>query len=361
MHVTLTEYRQFFRRDFNFFFGDCAVRSRRIFVFVVEPELTDAQVEEEEQGGYDPSLRRKGIYTLIRDAEAGKRWSGKYQYGWQAIITGAATQPVNQSVNVERFTVFPSMEHRVYVTGSGPAYEDSVITSLSEDQAARQRGQFTRGAINRLKPVDGFLYACGGGRTIAKRLGKGEWQSMTQDIPAAGDEGMNVGDAGFRDLDSFGESDIYAVGGHGDVWHFDGQAWRRVAFPSNEVLNSVCCGGDGNVYISGYEGVTWMGRGDTWQKIHRGGISQGFRDMVWYEDKVWCTSDYGLWTIENGKVSTADVPPDVSACSGHLSVGDGVLLLAGLYGAVFREAGQWETIVLFSSMAALSALDEGET
>lgn len=360
MLATLDEYRTFFRRDFNFFFRDCVVRSRRIFVFITEPELTDAQVEEEEQGGYDPGLRRKGIYTLIRDAEPGKRWSGKYQYGWQTIITGAATQPLNQSLNVESFAVFPSMDHRVYVTGSGPAYEDAPITSLSADDADRKRGHFTRGSINRLKSIGGFLYACGGGRTLAKRIGKSDWISFTQDIPSPISQGVKSGDAGFVDFDGFSESDIYAAGGHGDVWHFDGQSWRQVAFPSNEVLNSVCCGDDGNVYISGYEGVTWMGRGDTWRKIHHGGISLGFRDMVWYEDKVWCTSDYGLWTIENGKLSTADVPPEVRACSGHLSVGDGVLLLAGLYGAVFREAGQWETIIFFTTMEALLTLDEGE-
>jgi hypothetical protein len=41
-------------------------------------------------------------------------------------------------------------------------------------------------------------------------------------------------------------------------------------------------------------------------------------------------------------------------------VGDGVLLLAGLYGAVFKENGQWHEIVLFNTMEKLLALEEEE-
>jgi hypothetical protein len=85
-----------------------------------------------------------------------------------------------------------------------------------------------------------------------------------------------------------------------------------------------------------------------------------FRDMVWYEDRGWCTSDYGLWTIHKGKIGRPEVPATVSACSGNLSVGDGVLLLAGLYGAVFKEDGQWNEIVIFDTMEKLLALEEKE-
>lgn len=339
MLITMDEYRECLRKDYSFFFRGCAVRERRAFVFLTEPSLSDAQVEEEEKKKWDPSLRPKAAVTYVIHFPAGQQWSAQYFHEWKDMIVGAAQQPLNQAVYAESFAPFPSMERRVFVSGSGPAHEDGVITSLSKDPQQQEKGHFARGAIMRFRAVNGFLYACGGGRAMAKRLGKGHWQSFTQEIPSAGADGVPVGNAGFKDFDAWDENDVYAVGGHGDVWHFDGSAWRQVAFPSNEVLNSVCCGDDGNVYISGYEGVTWMGRGDTWRKIHNGGISLGFRDMVWYEDKVWCTSDYGLWTIENGRVRSADVPPEVSACSGHLAVGDGILLLAGLSAQPFeREA-----------------------
>jgi hypothetical protein len=68
------------------------------------------------------------------------------------------------------------------------------------------------------------------------------------------------------------------------------------------------CGGDGNVYVSCYEGLTFTGRGNRWKKIYDGGISLGFKDMVWHEGKAWCTNDNGVWTIEDGKLTWAKSP-----------------------------------------------------
>ncbi|MDH0895916.1 MULTISPECIES: hypothetical protein [unclassified Pseudomonas] len=350
MLITLDEYKKFLKSTF---FRDCSVRDKNIFVFITEPDLTDEQIEEEEANGYDPSLRLKQVATFFKDQAVGTQWGWSPLVGWESTITGAAQKPLNQSINGEQFAVFPSMESRVFVTGSGPAYQDKSLTA--------SKGDFLRGALLRLKTINGWLYACGGGRSFAKRLDKGTWQSFSEAIPTLENEGENGIYSGFRDFDGFNEQDIYAAGGNGDVWHFDGNRWTPIAFPTNEPLQSVCCGGDGNVYISGYEGLTFMGRGERWKQIHRGGISLGFRDMVWYEDRVWCTSDYGVWTIHNGRVERAKLPDDIGSCAGHLYTGDGVLLLAGLGGAAFKENGQWHSIVSFPVMERLLELDQASS
>ncbi|MNF88094.1 hypothetical protein D3C84_705800 [compost metagenome] len=157
--------------------------------------------------------------------------------------------------------------------------------------------------------------------------------------------------AGFESLDGFSRSDVYAAGGKGDVWHFNGQQWRRIDFPSNLAIETVCCGGDGRVYISGYEGHTFVGRGDTWKKIRtREDISLAFKDMVWYEDRVWCTNDYGVWWIVGDQLVKANIPAFAQISAGHLSARDGVLLLAGFYGAAYLENGQWHQIFSYSEM-----------
>ena len=240
--------------------------------------------------------------------------------------------------------------------GSGSAYGDKPLSSFGLSQKNGADGNFKRGHIARLKALDGYLYACGGGRAIGKRIDKGQWQSFSQLIPDGYDEGNHTS---FHDFDGWGENDIYAVGGLGDVWHFNGQDWRHIPFPSNFPTSAVCCGGDGNVYIATYNGF-FMGRDNHWKNIGGIGTDLPIKDMVWYEDQVWCTNDYGLWTITNGQVRRADVPSEVSACAGNLSVGEGVLLLAGLYGAVFKENGEWQTIVHFSVMQTLIALEKSE-
>jgi hypothetical protein len=352
MLITLDEYKKGFHQwDMTFWCRDCVVRNKDIFVFVTEPSLTDEQVKEEEENGWSSDLRPKGIMIYIRYKDIGKQWSGGYHQNWAPMVIGASQKPASHSVSIERIAVYPSFDRRCFVTGSGPAYEDVPL-------AGAKRGDFARGHIAKLKPLEGHLYACGGNRSFGKRLGKGQWQSFSQDIPYP--EKSSGTWYGFDDFDGWSETDIYAAGGEGDVWHYDGREWRQIPFPSNLPLNSVCCGGDGNVYISGYGGDTFVGRGDRWKMIRGGGMSLPFRDMVWYEDRVWCTSDYGLWTIHNGRIARPNVPATVSGCCGNLSVGDGVLLLAGLCGAVFKENGQWHEIVLFSTMEKLLALEEAE-
>ncbi|WP_220815173.1 hypothetical protein [Pseudomonas paralcaligenes] len=357
MQVTLETYKRIFSWKYKFWFRDCVVRNKDVFVFVMEPSYTDEQVREEEENDWDSSLRIKAVFTFVRTFEPDKQWGGTFLQNWQSIIIGAAQKPLNQSINIERVSTYPSFDHKCFVTGSGPAYEDKPLTSFHLSKQNGADGNFLRGHLSKLKALDGYLYACGGGRAIGKRLDKGQWQSLSQFIPDGYDEGNHTS---FDDFDGWNESDIYAVGGLGDVWHFNGQLWRQIPFPSNYPLSAVCCGGDGSVYIAAHNGI-FMGRDNHWKNIGSIGTDLPIKDMVWYEDKVWCTNDYGLWTISNGRVARADVPDEVSACSGNLSVGDGVLLVAGLYGAVFKENGRWQTIIHFSVMEQLLELERSES
>ena len=332
---------------------DCAIRSKDIFMFLGSEILTDDEIIEYEEGDYDLSTRPKKIITFLRNGdETGKQWFQSHLIGWYTSRIGATNKPKSHSITIAR----DDMINRVYTTGSGPAYEDCPITHYMD-------GGISRGPIERLKTIGGWLYFCGGRRNVGKRIDKGQWQSITESMPVlnTGDTIRNITESGFSDIDGFSESDIYAAGGHGDVWNFNGTEWKPIPFPSNQTLESLCCGGDGNVYISGYQGLTYMGRGDNWKKINDGGINLGWRDMVWHGDRVWCTNDYGVWTIHNGIVSRADLPSEISTCAGHLYVNDGVMLLAGANGAAFCEDGKWTLLFNTFTMDKLLEISQHES
>jgi len=185
---------------------------------------------------------------------------------------------------------------------------------------------------------------------FGKRLGKNQWWTNLNGLDH---DKENFLAEGFSDLDGFCESDIYAAGGKGDVWRFDGSRWRQIAFPTNTYVNTVCCGGDGNVYISCYEGLTFVGRGNRWKEIRGlGRVYLGFKDMVWHSGQAWCTSENGIWRIRNASewVSDNDLATEVRVCSGNMYVNDGVLLVAGMGGAAFLENDQWQVIFLRGHM-----------
>jgi hypothetical protein len=146
-------------------------------------------------------------------------------------------------------------------------------------------------------------------------------------------------------MDAFSESDMYAVGGHGDVWHYDGKRWTQMGFPSNVQLGTVTCAGDGNVYISGEGGSLWVGQKSTWKSVYKGSSSILWNDVLWFDDKLWLSSDY-QFRIWNGK----DLEPVMHEgkavpMNGHMDAYDGLLAIASSEYVMTYDGKVWKTIV----------------
>ncbi len=318
--------------DFDYSFKgyqivDCAVRRDDIFYFSLAEDYTKRP---DWTGGEGPSYNSlmHRVVCYARNLAPDERCTHEQLKGFSHILAGVSEVPKQQFVGSDN-------DGNIYVLGSGDDEIEQPLINGSENGIAR-------GAITRLRTIEGVLYVAGTGRSVGYREGKNKWVSLTQ--------GMNYtyksdrSTAGFRDIDGFSRSDIYCVGGQGDVWKFDGEGWSRVHFPSNIHLHSVCCAGDGFVYVTGYGGTTFKGRDNKWTKIFDASLSLPFKRMVWYRGKVWCTNDYGLWTIENDKLQVADVGDDVKVASGYMSVKGDTLLVGGYNGAAYCHAGKWMTI-----------------
>ncbi|MCU7850389.1 MAG: hypothetical protein KZQ89_20895 [Candidatus Thiodiazotropha sp. (ex Lucinoma kastoroae)] len=211
---------------------------------------------------------------------------------------------------------------------------------------------------NRLKCINGFTYSVGPGRNIYKRTAVGQWELFRNGLPDSKEDiwqGYNKmptsrqlelsATLGFNDMDAFSESDMYAVGGHGDVWHYDGKQWRQMGFPSNVKLATVTCAGDGKVYISGEGGSLWVGGQSTWKNIYKGTSTVLWNDVLWFEDKLWLASDY-QFRIWNGKaLETVTHNGAQVSISGNMDVFDGVLAIASLNTVMTFDGQEWRTIV----------------
>jgi hypothetical protein len=233
------------------------------------------------------------------------------------------------------------------------AWENEIAVRLETPaiDTSWQEGK-RRAGIPRIKRVNGRIYAVCLARLLLERRGPRQWVEFPglERPKELLDKGTYPLAFGFTDLDAFGESDVYAVGGRGDVWHYDGKLWKRCDFPSNESLETVCCGGDGNVYISGNMGSLWVGRGDTWKKLADGNYNVSFNDTVWFAGRLWCANDYGLFDLGNKGFEPAQVPNDTQLTARRLDVSpDGTRLLsAGNHGASVFDGKEWQ--LLFSDL-----------
>ena len=194
---------------------------------------------------------------------------------------------------------------------------------------------------NRLKCIDGFTFAVCYPREIYKRVAVGKWEPLGA-IPCAEKE---LNQAGFNDMDAFSESDMYAVGGHGDVWHFDGHQWCQMGFPSNVQLATVTCAGDGNVYISGEGGSLWVGQKSTWKRVYKGESSLLWNDVLWFDNKLWLASDY-QFRVWNGKDrERVTHNGEIVSMNGHMDAHDGILAIANASFVMTFNGQEWRTVV----------------
>jgi hypothetical protein len=299
---------------------DCVVRSRHVFYFVAMSDYDTNDVPPPDE------QRTTRIIVYFASEPEPDRWKKASFSGFNGLLAGAALYPKEQFIGVDG-------DGRVLSMGSG--------VSEMERRIPRGRNGPQRGGVRKLRTFDRYTYVSTGYRGLGRREDKDRWVTLCSTLQFDPDPDVSSDEYGFDDFDAFDVNDIYCVGGKGDVWHFDGRSFRQLDFPSNMYLESVCCAGDGSVYIGAQNGSIFKGRGDTWRLLHRDNLVLPFRDMVWYQDRVYCTSDHGLWEIKDDTLRTASVPEAIKVCSGNLSVADGVMLLAGAFGAAYHDGSGW--------------------
>ena len=160
-----------------------------------------------------------------------------------------------------------------------------------------------------------------------------------------GPRGERIEAVGFNDLDAFSDNDMYAVGGHGDVWHFDGNTWTQMAFPSNMQLATVTCAGDGKVYVSGEGGSLWVGQRSTWELLYEGSSSVLWNDVLWFDGRLWLASDYQLRTLNGRTLAAVEHEGEAVPAFGHMDARDGLLAVASPWSVMTFDGKTWRTIV----------------
>ncbi|MDQ1814462.1 hypothetical protein RBA41_14215 [Massilia sp. CCM 9210] len=215
------------------------------------------------------------------------------------------------------------------------------------------------GIITRVVSAAGQVYALGDYRRIYRRIGFEQWIELGKEgkgVPLPSDIATTKIDdtsLGFSDMSAFASNDMYAVGGKGDVWRFDGIKWHACPIPTNANLKTVCCAADGVVYITEMNGSVWAGRTDKWKRIAESNIAWGHQpvDSAWFNNRLYLGGQEGLWTIdykEKCLVPLQDIEADApnATNSGRLDLcPDGEFLLtAGPHGACINDGTGWRRL-----------------
>lgn len=313
MLITQEEYNLIFK---GFYINGVAIRDTGYIYFTIREMNPDIDPVFEEH------LAKRQFVSFLHDESYGEQWGAAGYEGMSRLSSAAVTVPRSQFISIDR-------DGQIYVLGSGvEELEDNVTDNFT---------------IFNVRAIEGRAYVAGSARYIARRMERNEWEILDKGIKnPTRDERLYT--AGFDCVDGFSETDIYAGGGKGDLWHYDGESWSQITFP-DVYIESICCGKDGFVYVGAQSGMVIKGRGQEWTMISSGGLSLPFRQMVWYQDRVWATSDYGVWHIINDEVIMADLESEVYMCAGYISCNDKTLVIAGANGAARLEDGKWDILI----------------
>jgi len=254
--------------------------------------------------------------------------------------------------NPAEYVVVDSTSKTYSANGKSNQFETPIenLISLKTDLG-------TMVTIRKVVRAAGKVYAVGNNRRLYRREGMNHWVDLYAEgigapMPADYKARPNADwgwEVGFKDLSAFGPNDFYAAGGKGDLWRFDGKSWYQCPLPTNAQLETVCCAGDGKVYVSDLHGNVWAGREEQWAQVARSELSWGSQpvDAFWFKGRMYFGAQEGLYAINGDKelVPLGDLEEGVpsSMVTGRIDISpDGNhLLTAGPYGACLFDGQTW--------------------
>ncbi len=252
-------------------------------------------------------------------------WCGFGKEPWPMVSMCYCTIPKNQ------FAVLGPHGH-VMILGS----KDNHPEVVGEGDG----GVSARGPLTRVRTIAGKAYAVGMDRQVYRRDDANRWTCIDQSARPGPKEVK-----GFESIDGFRADDIYAVGYDGDIFHWNGKAWRQIDSPTNLILTDVCCAADGQVYIVGQMGTIIRGRGDRWEVLDHGGGKAHLWNCAVFQGRLYTTTNSKLLHLgADGKLVPVDFGDDLPGTVYHLATGDGILLSIGAKDVMSFDGTTWTRI-----------------
>ena len=319
------EPKDFFDAFLGYNILDCVVQDKTTFYFVAH-EDQEFRVEKGEikEVPDDDYLPKRVIYVSIADPE-------KPKIQFIPITNFAFCIHCEISFEPKPTPIVLDARSEGWINNPDTKGLESAIPTIPN-------GGCRGGAVTRIRSFGEYAICCTNNRELLQRKGFESWERIGPEVLS------EDGETGFSDFDAFGMDDIYAGGGRGDLWRYDGKHWDQIDFPSNLIIESICCAPNGSVYIGCEFGNIYKGKDDHWELIHEDEMTLPFNDMVWHDQMIWCTSDFGIWTLKEDKLSPAEMRGASKVCCGNLSARDETLLMGGFHGAAFRHDGEWKTL-----------------
>jgi len=300
----------------GFVFSSCCIRTKEIIGFTAQHWANSDSLEQ----------RRTAVFFYYPTNARDRMWA----------ISG-----IGDATGIHGCAVFAPEERWVFVTDDGEVY----VVGKGDDGFEAPIAHKSNLYFSNVKSVrGGHAIAVGPNRKVFMRKAKNHWVQLSRGLFPQGED-TNLEHAGFRDIDGFSESDLYACGGLGDVWHYDGDVWVQIDVPTNSAVEKLCCAEDGKVYITTNRREILVGRGATWELTRQELTDKVFESIVDYRGQVIVSTESALFNADGGNFRPAGLNEPRMKSKAHLAAGDGILVVAGSDEAVMYDGQAWSVIL----------------
>lgn len=298
-------------------FTGCFVRNRNAIVFGAQNYANPDPLEP----------RPTQIIFHYLDAEPGNDW------GYVEVDDATGLHGCLVTDPADRW-VFVLDDGAVFVAGGGEAdFEDDII----------QTGMPFFSNVRTIPP--GRAFAVGSNRKVYQRTAANRWDPLHDGLVRV-EKGPKPAEFGFNDIAGLAPNEIYACGGLGDLWHYDGNGWAQIDVPTNLGLRRMCVGPDSNIYIMSDIGDLIVGRGDSWTlHVKPEEIDVQLENLVPFGSRIILSSTDRLIAFENGEWGDAELSPPSLSSYARIASGDGILLVAGIQDAAVFDGETWRVVL----------------
>lgn len=196
--------------------------------------------------------------------------------------------------------------------------------------------------IRHVEAIEDVVIACGMGRTARRRESEGVWTEFGPGTTTADQDRI----VGFEDIHGLTANELYAVGWHGEIWHWSRGQWFKIDSPTNVNLNAVACVPDGKVYAVGDNGIMIEGTQNLWQIVETN-RPENLMDVTSFDNDIFVVTDYRILRltadglVPDDRFADGDLP---STCLQLLPAADGVISLGPKDMFSFAN-GSWRRVI----------------
>lgn len=196
------------------------------------------------------------------------------------------------------------------------------------------------GYLNRIACVEDQLYVCGFRRQVCVRR-DGRWQRLDAGML----EPLSARGTSLEAIDGTASDCLYAVGSGGQIWHYDGKAWRQCASPTNVDLHEVRCVSRDRVLIVGQRGVVLIGALDAWTITADPDFDEDLWGVAEFEGEVYLAGYGGLGRLHATGVDVLDLGLRRTVLGYRLRTQGGLLWSVGNDDVVCFDGKRWVEVV----------------